>query len=302
MSKKRLTCLIIAQDSGRMRKLTVPHVFLWLFTAVILVGVAGATLFSHRYVAAKRQLGQIGQLRQLACDQEQKIEHLLSRSRTLEKRITELNILDKKIRMLANLEDPSKENQFLGIGGPLPDDNSCESNDTQNKTLVRMIQKNMDNLLKEATRQESSFQELLMFLNRQQSVLASTPSIWPVMGIVTSEFGYRRSPFTGNREFHAGLDIATRIGKEIVAPAAGVVVEVSPNPHRGIGHTLRIDHQNGVITTYGHLLKYIVKMGQKVSRGDVIAFVGNSGRSTGPHLHYAIMVNGVYVNPRRYLF
>ena len=108
-------------------------------------------------------------------------------------------------------------------------------------------------------------------------------------------------PFYGKRESHKGIDIATEIGSEVVTPADGVVVRVTQE--KSLGNLVKIDHGNGMVTIYGHLLnKGDVKKDQKVKRGDVIGYVGNSGRSTGPHLHYSVCVNGVYVNPRRYLF
>jgi len=168
------------------------------------------------------------------------------------------------------------------------------------RVIIGRVQGSIDQLLMEADRQQQSFKELLEFLKRQKSMLATTPSIWPVRGWVTSEFGYRISPFTGRREFHRGIDIATRIRTEIVAPAAGIIVTAKKDA--GMGNEIRIDHGNGIITVYGHLLKFTVKRKQRVKRGDLIGYVGNSGRSTGPHLHYGVMVKGIYVNPRRHLF
>ncbi|TFG38306.1 MAG: M23 family metallopeptidase, partial [Syntrophobacterales bacterium] len=159
----------------------------------------------------------------------------------------------------------------------------------------------VDELLDEATYRESSFQELLDFLKEQKSILASTPSIWPVMGWVTSGYGYRTSPFTGKREFHRGIDISTKVGDPVVAPAKGTAVKVAKKSD--MGNMITIDHGNGIVTSYGHLLKMsTIKRGQKVKRGDVIGYVGNSGRSTGPHLHYGICVSGIHVDPKRYLF
>ena len=119
------------------------------------------------------------------------------------------------------------------------------------------------------------------------------------MGWVTSEFGWRTSPFGNEREFHKGIDIATGYGRAIQAPADGVVAEVSYQ--QDVGQMIRIDHGHGVSTFYGHLSKAIVRPGATVRRGDRIGYVGNSGRSTGSHLHYAVLLKGVPVNPRKYL-
>jgi len=142
-------------------------------------------------------------------------------------------------------------------------------------------------------------QQLAKFLKERRSVLAATPSIWPVRGWVTSSFGMRISPFTGRSQFHHGLDISTRTGSNIRAPADGVVTFVGRSG--GYGKILVINHGNGLVTRYGHLRSFAVKIGQKVKRDQVIAYVGNSGRSTGPHLHYEVMLAGVPTNPMYYI-
>jgi murein DD-endopeptidase MepM/ murein hydrolase activator NlpD len=129
--------------------------------------------------------------------------------------------------------------------------------------------------------------------------LASTPSIWPTEGWVTSGYGQRTSPFTGRRQFHSGIDVASRSGMPVVAPARGRVVFAGKKGP--LGRTVILDHGYGVRTTYGHNGKLHVKRGQEVERGEKIAAVGNSGRSTGPHLHYAVQVDGRRVNPMNYI-
>ena len=139
----------------------------------------------------------------------------------------------------------------------------------------------------------------MIFLHEQKSILAATPSIWPVEGWVTSEFGVRESPFRSGVEFHKGLDISTRFGKEIVAPADGLVI-VSAYDQQD-GNFVKIDHGRGLATGFAHLSRMAVKQGMRVKRGDIIGYVGDTGRSTGSHLHYAVFVNNVPVNPRKYL-
>jgi murein DD-endopeptidase MepM/ murein hydrolase activator NlpD len=145
-----------------------------------------------------------------------------------------------------------------------------------------------------------SLDELLAGLEDKSSKLASSPSIWPARGWLTSRFGPRISPFTGRRQFHAGLDIAAKEGTPVVAPARGRVIFVG---HKGpLGMTLTIDHGYGVHTVYGHASEILVKTGQQVDRGQVIARIGNTGRSTGPHLHYVVEVRGKTRNPLDYIF
>ncbi len=145
-----------------------------------------------------------------------------------------------------------------------------------------------------------SLEDLLDRLEKKQDQLASSPAVWPARGWLTSRFGYRISPFTGHRQFHGGIDIAGRLGTDVVAPARGRVVELgSAGP---LGRSVALDHGYGIRTVYGHLQKLNVKKGQEVERGQVIAALGNSGRSTGPHLHYSVEVRGKPVNPIDYIF
>jgi murein DD-endopeptidase MepM/ murein hydrolase activator NlpD len=157
----------------------------------------------------------------------------------------------------------------------------------------------MDRLLADASDRERSLSELQDFLHAQRSIAAVTPSIWPVRGWVTSEFGLRTNPFGRRAEFHTAIDIATKLGAPIEAPADGIVKNVEKRPDTGL--MIQIEHGRGIQTLYAHLFRTAVSKGQVVKRGEVIGYVGNSGRSTGAHLHYAVSLNGVYVNPRKYL-
>ena len=128
---------------------------------------------------------------------------------------------------------------------------------------------------------------------------ASTPSIWPVKGWVTSEFGYRRSPFTSGHDFHGGIDIASQWGTAVNAPGAGVVAFAG---YKGeLGRAVIIDHGYGIRSFYGHASALHVREGDIVTRGTTIARVGNSGHSTGPHLHYEIHVDGIPIDPMKYI-
>ena len=128
---------------------------------------------------------------------------------------------------------------------------------------------------------------------------SSMPTVWPVAGWITSDFGMRRSPMTGARQLHSGLDIAAPYGASITAPGDGVVT--FSGQHGGYGRAVIIDHGYGVATVFGHTSQLLVKQGDQVKRGMVIAKVGSSGRSTGPHLHYEVLVDGVPTNPMQYI-
>jgi murein DD-endopeptidase MepM/ murein hydrolase activator NlpD len=136
-------------------------------------------------------------------------------------------------------------------------------------------------------------------LVQQEQLYAATPSIVPAMGLMTDGFGRRRDPFTGRRAFHRGLDISARRGTPVVASADGVVVFTGRNG--GFGKTVRVSHGFGYTTVYGHLDEISVSPGDEIHRGDEVGLLGNSGRSTGPHLHYEVHVDGRAANPLYYI-
>ncbi len=147
--------------------------------------------------------------------------------------------------------------------------------------------------------QAIELQNILANLTKQQNLLSSIPTISPVNGWVTSGFGYRSSPFTGERIMHKGVDVASPIGTPIYAPADGVVIFTGDKT--GFGNFIMIAHGYGVVSRYGHNAQNLVQSGQRVQRGEQIATVGDSGRTTGPHLHYEVLVNGQYVNPKKFI-
>jgi murein DD-endopeptidase MepM/ murein hydrolase activator NlpD len=136
-------------------------------------------------------------------------------------------------------------------------------------------------------------------VERRQRLASATPSIWPVTGWLSSGFGGRRDPFTGENDFHPGLDISSPQGNAVLAPADGVVT--SAGVSGSYGNLIVLDHHFGIVTKYGHLSRFAVSSGQRVNRGDVIGYVGTTGRSTSPHLHYEIWINGQLTNPLRLL-
>jgi len=129
--------------------------------------------------------------------------------------------------------------------------------------------------------------------------LAAAPTLWPVVGRVTSSFGERNDPFNGEGAFHRGVDISSDIGTRIIAPADGIVRFA--DFMNGYGRAVMIDHGNGISTLYGHMSGFAVTPGQFIRRGDAVGYVGQSGRSTGPHLHYEVRIFNTPVNPSKYL-
>jgi len=302
VKKNYYTFLVIPQKTGSIRKFSLSGAFVKLISCAVLIVVLSLSYFVWEHAENVGKLEELNRLRQVNAVQREEIDVLAGKVGEFEEKLSNLRQFNKKLRIITNLDNNGEESQILGIGGPSQNEGGTGSQVREiEDELIDKIHKNMDELLDEASFQESSFQELYNYLQEQKSILASTPSIWPVMGWVTSRYGYRTSPFTGKREFHRGIDISARVGDSVVAPADGTVVKAGRRAD--MGNMVTIDHGNGIVTSYGHLLKMSTKKrGQKVARGDVIGYVGNSGRSTGPHLHYGVRVDGVHVNPQRYLF
>lgn len=194
------------------------------------------------------------------------------------------------------LSNPALDN---GKSEPVGVKLSATPEDTPQEQLISRVKEEIERLSIEATIQEKTLQELSQAAEQRSSRWASTPSIWPVRGWVTSGFGPRISPFTEKPGWHDGLDIGAAPNAPVQASAAGRVTMTGYDSK--MGNLVRLDHGYGVETVYGHLAKSLVKEGQRVKRGDVIALVGSTGLSTGPHLHYMVKVNGQTIDPNKYI-
>jgi murein DD-endopeptidase MepM/ murein hydrolase activator NlpD len=146
---------------------------------------------------------------------------------------------------------------------------------------------------------ERKLDEVRPGVEQREALAAATPSIWPVPGWLSSAYGSRRDPFTGGSDFHRGLDISADHGQPVRATADGLVTAARRNGN--YGNMVVLDHGFSIGTRYGHLSRFAVTEGQRVRRGDVIGYVGSSGRSTSPHVHYELMLNGRTVNPMKLL-
>jgi len=215
----------------------------------------------------------------------QRVEHI---GTTLER----VERFDQKLRAITLFPDADRASANGATSAPLA---ARASNGAASSTPTS----HLDRLSLAASRQEQSLQELTEYFLDQKSLLASTPSVWPARGWVTSDFGQRLDPYTADRMMHEGMDIAAEPGKPIYAPSNGMVVYAGPEGN--YGNVIVLDHGYGIKTLYGHLARVRVKAGDRVKRGEQLGSVGTTGRSTGPHLHYEVRVNGIPQNPRKFL-
>jgi len=237
-------------------------------------------------------------------NQRKQIQDFATEINSLKSKLMALNNFETKIRIIANIEKTDESNNLFGVGGSVPEDLDARLPLMEkHNSLMRDMHEQIDELNRASIYQQGEFESLLKSLEDQQNLLASTPAIRPISrgekSWVTSKFGYRQSPFTGQKEFHQGYDISTREGTPIMATADGVVIFVG---RKGLlGNCIIIDHGHGMVTRYGHAEKFLKKRGEKVKRWEPIGLVGNTGRSTGPHVHYEVRLNGIPVNPEKYI-
>ena len=236
--------------------------------------------------------------------QRKQIQEFASEINSLKAKLVALNGFEKKIRIIANIENSDESENIFGVGGSIPEDLDAEIPlKEKHNSLMRDMHEQIEELNRASVNQHEEFESLLKSLEDQQNLLASTPAIRPISNgtksWITSRFGYRISPFTDRREFHKGFDISAKEGTLVLATADGVVTFVG---NKGLlGNVIVIDHGHGLVTRFGHCQKFLKKRGQKVKRWEPIALVGNTGRSTGPHVHYEVHLNGIPVNPEKYI-
>ena len=300
MGVKKITIVLLPEGHRKVRQIKMPKIFLGLFSLFFFFALGFMGWLIWDYVGLK---GQMSLLPSLEKENKVKELQLLSLAHKIDRtgqEMIRLREFNQKLKIMVNLESEEDQSQFLGIGGSDPSLLSPDYNvEKAHKQLVRLMHRTVDDLESEIVRQTQETTELYEYLSNQKLVLAHTPSIWPTKGWLSSGFGKRISPFTNEKEFHKGLDISARMKTLVIAPADGIVSSTSKN--HGYGLHLTINHGYGIKTVYAHLHKSLVKKGARVKRGQEIALVGNSGRSTGPHLHYEVRLNGVPVNPHRYI-
>ena len=231
-----------------------------------------------------------------------------SRLQALVDTISSIERQDQRIRTLAGIEPDStgeiaeKEVATAGVArsaaplSPLPKSQRFASKPFLGRLGFGEVRPNVDDMIRRATELSKSFSAVSDTLSRNVERMANLPSIMPTAGWLTSQFSKSRfHPILHASRPHEGIDVVAPLGAPIVAPAAGRVIKAERES--GYGLMVQIDHGNGLVTTYAHILRIAVTVGQKVTRGQTIATVGNSGLTTGPHLHYEIHRNGKPVDP-----
>lgn len=232
--------------------------------------------------------------------QHRHIQFFANEINLLLKTLTAFNRFERKIRIISNIETPrSVENPYVMHANFSEDMHPDATASSGRIALIREMHHRLELAEEGAAMQHQGFQSLLNYLEDQRQLLASTPSIWPVKGWISSAFGPRQSPFTDRSEFHKGIDIAAKNGGTVIATADGTVTFAG---RKGtMGKMVVIDHGHGMSTRYGHLRKLLKKRGDSVKRGEIIGRVGRSGRTTGPHLHYEVRLNGIALKPMSYI-
>ena len=304
--------MVIPDGANSTRQLRVPAILFTAVTAGFLTGSAALGYFTFDYInlrhvrqalyaANNENQGLKGEARILERNLDE-VRRSLSRISDYTSKLGELTQVNlKKVSKKTGIGPLSKEelDQSQIKAAATGTDTYMPLGINLEKLIFKPVFNKIQGVGEQANRQALELQHLLSNLSQQKSLLSSIPSIRPVNGWITSGYGYRVSPFTGNKTMHKGMDIAAPTGTPIHAPASGVVI--FSGKKAGFGNFVMIAHGYGVVTRYGHNHQNMVQPGQKIARGDVIGTVGMSGRTTGPHLHYEILVDGKHDNPRKFI-
>lgn len=311
MANRSYTVLIVPERSSQVRRLTIPRRLLVQVALALLsvITVSGFLAVHYLYMvdqasenrSLKDQNIQLNARLRLVQEEIARIDGTLQRIDQFSSRvraITQLNDPERNLAMGPLSEDPNaKPPEVLYAPGERID---FEDEMVDSKLALRIIDSKLDKVESESRAQEKNLRELNDYFAEDMSLLATTPSIRPTKSkLLTSTFGVRTDPYTNHRVMHKGIDFAADHGADVLAPSDGIVIFVGNRG--GYGKAVVVDHGFGIQTHYGHLSAYRVKIGQRVKRGQVIAGVGNTGRSTGTHLHFEVRFNGVPQDPEKYI-
>ncbi len=302
MGKKHYTILVVPDKNADVRRFRIraDHLKIFVCAACVVLFIFG--FITIHYLVLRHDNSEFSGLLTENRDLKIQVRGLSQKIEVTQKKLARVSQLDHKVRLLTGLENNFSGDSLMAIGGPEKAESLLylkPNLNTMDIKELRKIHSDLNSLENQLTIQELSLQELQEFLEDRRSILVCTPSIWPLKGWVSSGFGWRRSPYSSQRQMHEGLDIAAPIGSLIRAPADGTVTFAGLET--GYGRLISIHHGYGISTRYGHCSEILVQKGERVKRGQAIGTVGVSGRATGPHLHYEVRTNKVPVDPRKYL-
>ena len=290
---KEFNLLVVHGDGRRVVRLALSRWVIVVALGVLLAAPIALAVIYGDYLQLRRERASLAQLTARLTEQQALIESSQARMRELRAEIDSWRDLQARIWEPFGPED-GKAKRGSAMGGPTGPGRTGEGPD---RSAIGDELERLTALVKD---EGENLRSLERFLVRATRVLAALPSRWPLRGPVNSGFGGRVSPWSAKSEFHSGLDIGAPIGTAVKSPAPGTVVFAGIHPE--YGQTLIIEHGHETKSLYGHLSKLQATVNQKVQRGEVIALSGNTGRSSGPHLHYEIQVKGQSVNPTSYLW
>jgi murein DD-endopeptidase MepM/ murein hydrolase activator NlpD len=286
MDKKHSTIIFVPHARAKFRKLNVSHRILYSILTLLTSSLCLSTFFSFQYFTSLSQAHELKKLRRENRDLQQANEQFSKSVETLRTQLADVDEKTRKLAIIAGVTTLDQGNRG-GVGG------------ARQSQAVNPHSDDVDKMTFRSRRIENDLSLLESKFLQQAQMLSSTPSIAPVRGIYTDGFGGRSDPFTGEPASHGAVDISSTTGQPVRAPADAVVVKAEWA--NGYGNVVYLSHGYGFSTRYGHLSGFAVRPGQRVKRGEVIGYVGSTGRSTGPHLHYEVRVNGSPVNPLAYI-
>jgi murein DD-endopeptidase MepM/ murein hydrolase activator NlpD len=287
MHKRYSTIIFVPHARAKFRKLKVSHRLLFSIISLVTSSLCLSTFFSVQYFTSLSQTHELSKLRRENRELQTANEQFGKSVESLRNQLTTVEDRTRKLAIIAGITTLDESSQG-GSGGVRND----ELTPNPYRDDVDKMSFRSHSLNKDLSVLEQKF-------TAQSRMLSSTPSIAPVRGILTDGFGGRSDPFTGESGQHNAIDISSAVGAPIRSPADGIVVKAEWA--NGYGNVIYVSHGYGYSTRYGHLSSFGVRAGQRVKRGDVIGYVGSTGRSTGPHLHYEVRVNNNPVNPLEYI-
>jgi murein DD-endopeptidase MepM/ murein hydrolase activator NlpD len=299
--KKYFTFLYVPADNSGLKTIRIPK---WLVYAAASTVVALIVSSATAVIKYASQIADTYKVVKLSKENEvlrAQIDDIGGNIQQLNRQVRQNFDFQKKARLLADLDDLSEDVTEVGVGGP--GNGYVESLsilDDHTRDHIQGLHDNVEKLIRQAKLQSESYNDVIDVLSNGQERRNATPSIRPVpRGYVSSRFGRRMHPITGRSSFHYGVDFAARLGTPILATADGIVSYAGRWSDFGL--SVEISHGYDYVTRYAHCSKVLVRKGQRVKRGDVIARVGSSGRSTATHCHYEVLHNGKKQNPLSYV-